>query len=111
MKSEPTKRSLSVPRQMLVELMQGVNFGRIEGLAIRHADPVLDPPPRVVKEVRFGLPSSPREERSREDFSLKKSLLELFDILDRLGDGTIEVLEIRDGLPVRAAIPGLVGCG
>lgn len=40
-----TKASLTPARRRLLELMQEINFGRIEGLAVRGGEPVLDPPP------------------------------------------------------------------
>ena len=40
-----TKTSLTPARRRLVELMQEVNFGRIERLKVRDWEPVLDPPP------------------------------------------------------------------
>src|SRR5262245_59935470 len=55
--------ALSRPRRRLVELMQNLNFGRIEVLVIRNGNPILDPLPRVVREVKFGGDNGPRPER------------------------------------------------
>jgi hypothetical protein len=96
-----TKAGLSPARRRLVELMQGLNFGRIEGLAVRGGDPVFDPPPRVVREVKFGGENGPRPERAAADFVLKTQVAELFQQLDLLGDGTIDALEVKHGLPFR----------
>ena len=40
-----TKQSLSPARRRLVELMQEVNFGRIEGLHVRDGEPILEQAP------------------------------------------------------------------
>ena len=93
------KSDLSVPRRRLVERMQELDFGRIEALAVRAGEPVLDPPPMIVREVKFGGQNGPRNERRLDDFTLKGQLVELFDELDRLGDGVIDVLTIKHGLP------------
>jgi hypothetical protein len=96
-----TKSSLSEPRRWLVELVQRISFGRIEQLQIRRGDPVLDPPPRITREHRFGGENGPRPELAAADFALKTQLIELFQEFDRLRDATIAVLEIKHGLPFR----------
>jgi hypothetical protein len=99
-----SKQDLSARRMGLLELMQSVNFGRVEALAVLDGDPVLDPPPRVIREVKFGGDNGPRPERDAGDFLLKTQVVELFQHFDRLGDGTIEVLEIKHGLPFRMLV-------
>jgi hypothetical protein len=84
--------------------MQSLNFGRIEGLAILNGQPVLDPPPRVVREAKFGGDNGPRPEASVAEFLLKAQVVELFQQLDRIGNGTIAVLEIKHGLPFRMLV-------
>jgi hypothetical protein len=99
-----SKHDLSARRAGLLELMQSINFGRIEGLAILDGDPVLDPPPRVIREVKFGGENGPRPEIDAGNFLLKTQVVELFQHLDQLGNGTIEVLEIKHGLPFRMLV-------
>ncbi|MCX7701854.1 MAG: EF-hand domain-containing protein [Gemmataceae bacterium] len=96
-----SKHDLSARRAALLELMQTINFGRIEGLVIRNGEPVLDPPPRLVREIKFGGENGPRPELHAGNFLLKTQVVELFALLDRQGDGTIDVLEIKHGLPFR----------
>jgi len=104
MKPGLTKAALPEPRQRLVELMQAINFGRIEGLAVLDGDPVLDPPPRVIREVKFGGENGPRPELDAGNFLLKSQVVELFRHFDELGNGTIDVLEIKHGLPFRMLV-------
>src|SRR5262245_13584858 len=78
-----TKRTLSPARRRLVELMQEVNFGRIEGLRIYDAEPLLEPEPRVLRDIVFGKMNSPNPARSREDITLKEQLIELYNLFDR----------------------------
>jgi hypothetical protein len=99
MGSLAVKSVLSEPRRRLLELMQELDFGRIEALAVGAGDPVLDPPPTIVREVKFGGQNGPRDERTLDDFPLKAQVVELFDELDRLGDGVIDVLTVKHGLP------------
>lgn len=99
-----SKHDLSARRTALLELMQSINFGRIEGLAILDGEPVLDPPPRVVREIKFGGENGPRAELDASDFVLKSQVVELFQHLDELADGTIDVIEVKHGLPFRMIV-------
>jgi hypothetical protein len=96
--------SLSRPRAALIELMQRVNFGRVEGLAVRGGEPVLARRPRVIREIKFGGENGPRPEAARGDFTLKAEVRALFAQLEALGDGVVGVLEIKHGLPFRMTV-------
>ncbi|MBN2291559.1 MAG: hypothetical protein JXM70_03980 [Pirellulales bacterium] len=95
------KSSFPEPHRRLVELMQEINFGRIENMAIRNGQPVLSPPPRIVREVKFGAENGPRPEASIEEFVLRAKVVELFRYMDELQNGVIGILEIKHGLPFR----------
>jgi hypothetical protein len=100
-----TKDSLSTPQQRLLETFQRTNYGRIEGLAVRGGQPQFDPPPRIVKDVKLGAPDNgTRPELQSGNFGLKREHLELFELLKRVGDGTIECIEIKGGLPFRLMV-------
>jgi len=98
------KSHLSAPKVRLVELMQRINFGRIERLTVRQGEPVLDPPPRVVREIKFGGDNGPRPESLKGDFALKAQVRDLFAQLEALGDGVIPCIEIQRGLPFRMTV-------
>ena len=95
------KAALPPARGRLVEMMQGLNFGRIEGLAVKNGEPVFNPPPRVVREFKFGKKDGPRPEAAKPNFTLKTEVLDLFAQLEAMGDGVIECLEVQRGLPFR----------
>ena len=95
----PSKSNVSAARRRLIELMQQINFGRIEGLFIRGGEPVLDPLPKVFLEVKFGSENGPRPEAAVGDFALKAQVTELLNHFDRLQDARIDVLTIKHGLP------------
>jgi hypothetical protein len=104
MRSTSTKASLSAPRRRLLEAMQRLNFGRIEGLAITDGEPVFLPPPRMIQDIKIGGENGPRPELTIEDFALKSSAIELFNHLSRIGDGTLASIEIKYGMPFKLVV-------
>jgi len=99
-----SKASLTPTRQLLLTEMQRVNYGRIENLAVHQGQPVFTPPPRVIREVKFGGENGPRPELSKSDFALKVQVRELFAQMEAMGDGLIVSIEIQRGLPFRMTI-------
>ena len=99
-----TKSSLSPARKRLVEMMQRLNFGQIEDLEIRRGEPQFSPSPRVVQDIKLGGENGPRPEAQAENFFLKSQVIELFQHLDRVGDGTVVCLDVKHGLPFKVAI-------
>jgi hypothetical protein len=95
----PRKQSLPPQRQRLVELFQQLNFGRVERLRIQSGQPCFDPQPNIIQEVKFGGDNAPRQEADLSNFNLKRQIQELFRYFDRLGNGVIDLIEIRHGLP------------
>jgi hypothetical protein len=102
---QPTsKSSLSSPRARLIERMQRLDFGSIEGLVIRNGEPVSHPAPRFVRDVKFGAENGPRSESHLKNFVLKGQVLDFLAHLDALGNGTIRSLEVKHGLPFRMQV-------
>jgi hypothetical protein len=104
MSGNAMKSDLSVARRRLVELMQRLDFGTVEGLRVQAGEPVFDPPPRVVRDVKFGPESAPRPARGGEDYALKSQVVDLLRLLDEVGSGTIESITVLHGLPFRARL-------
>jgi hypothetical protein len=94
-----TKSCLSPAQARLFELLQGLNFGRVEGLRVRAGEPIFDPPPRVIQTVKLRSNNDPRPERSYSDFRLKRQIVEMLDIVSSLGDGEVRSIDVRHGLP------------
>jgi len=88
----------------LVELMQTVNFGRLEHFVIRDGQPVLDPPPRVVREIKFGGENGARPEAVKDDFELKAQVRELFAQFEAMRDAVVHCLEVKHGLPFKLTV-------
>lgn len=103
-----TKATLTPARKCLVELMQEINYGRIEGLQVQDGEPIFNPPPTMLRLFLFGRENGPNESRSSDGFVLKKKMAELFEIFDRERSLFIEELIIDNGLPVRMTVADAV---
>ena len=108
MKSNSTKASLSAPRRRLLELMQRLNFGRIDGLELRNGEPMFEPAPRIIRDIKIGGENGPRPEVTIDDFALKSAVIELFDHLSGIGDGTLESIEVKYGMPFKLVVEQVV---
>jgi hypothetical protein len=94
-----TFSQLSPARQRLVRLMQQVNFGRIENLLFMRGEPVFKPAPRTIQAIKLGGDHGPRQEAALREFRLAAEVIEMLGRLNQLGDGRIERLDVRHGLP------------
>lgn len=103
--NQPVRFSqLSAPRQALVRLLQSVNFGYVEGLDVRRGEPVFNPTPMVFVEVKLDASNGPRPEVESADFELRSEVIRLVEQFDELGDGSVERIDIRHGVPRRVVI-------
>jgi len=93
------KKNLESSEKHLVEMMQDLNFGRIIGLHTRGGRPSFNPPPKVLREIKFGGENGPRPELKSRDFTLKSQTIALLENLSHLGDGITVTIEVRHGLP------------
>ena len=101
------KSELSEGFTKLLELMQRINFGRIEGLLMQDGQPIFDPPPAWVQSIKFSADNTSRPEIPMPDFDLRHEVLELFALLARPGV-SVRFVDIKHGLPFRAEV-GEVG--
>lgn len=97
-------RSLHSAQRQLLRLMQQIHFGRIERLQVRGGKPLFTPPPLVIRDHKFGLAGGPRPEVNASDFALKAVVCDLLNQLRDLGDGQIDCIHVRDGLPFTMSV-------
>jgi hypothetical protein len=101
-KALATKSSLSIAQMHLLEMMQRLNYGRIERLSLHDGQPVFTPGPRIVKDIKLAAADNGvRAEINSPDFYLKCEHIELFKHLRAIGNGIIESIEVKAGLPFR----------
>jgi hypothetical protein len=92
---------LSPARQSLIRIFQVVNFGEIQGIRVRDADPLCDDACFVVIDAKLDKEPTPRPELDLADFELRAEVRRLMSWLDELKNGTIQRLEVRAGIPCR----------
>ena len=98
MKPPTIKSSLTESQARLVELLQELNFGRIECLGVKAGEPFIEPAPRVIQKVKMGAENGPRREISLSDFTLKHQTIEMLDVIAGIGDGRVLAIEVKNGL-------------
>lgn len=94
-----TLSSVSEPERRLIRLLQEVPFGRIEEIRVKGGSPVFQPAPRIVRTLKMGGHNGPREEVTHEDFLLKRSVVELLEIIRTMRDDEILTVVLMHGLP------------
>jgi hypothetical protein len=99
---------LSPSRQALVRICQRLNFGLIQSLGIRDADPVFEPGSIVLVDEKLDVDGATRPEAELMDFELAAELRRLMIRLDEIRDGRIERIEIRGGIPRRVVFESRV---
>jgi len=100
--SRPLRLSeLSPERQKLIRLCQSTNFGSIRGLDIRQGQPLFDPPPILLIDLKLDGDDPPRPEINLNDFGLSQEVVRLMNRFDELVNTTIDILEVRAGIPRR----------
>jgi hypothetical protein len=69
---------------------------------VRDSNPVFSPPPQVLIDMKLDSDETPpRPEINLSDFQLPAEFLRLVDHLDELNTATINLIEVRAGLPRR----------
>src|SRR5258706_453381 len=80
--------------QVLVRLCQSTNYGCVRGLKVKDTDPIFDPLPQVLVDVKLDADEGPRPEVDLTDFVLRDEVCRLMQQLDRVGDGCLDLIEI-----------------
>jgi hypothetical protein len=103
--SKPLRLSeLSPERQALVRLCQAINHGSIEDLEVRNYEPVFDPWPLTLRDVKLDSDEGPRPELALADFVVSDEVIRLMGLLDEMDCGTVRRIEVHAGLPRRMLV-------
>jgi len=92
---------LSAQRQRLVRLCQSINYGVIQRLTVSAGEPTFNPAPSVLVEVKLDGAEGGRAELKLADFIVCDEVRRLMQEIEALGNGSIDRIEVRAGLPRR----------
>ena len=93
--------ALSAARRKLAQAIRRLHYGQILGLTLRNGEPIFDPAPQIVHDIKLASDSVPRPALRSADTPLNRQFQELFDVFDRLDSGVIDVIEVKAGQPFR----------
>jgi hypothetical protein len=95
---------LSPSRQALVRLFQVLNFGQLLNLIVLDGEPIFDPEPIAVVDLKLDSDESARPEIELIDFEVRAEVYRFFYHLDKIKSGRIQKIEIRSGIPFRISM-------
>ena len=104
------KSGLSAGQRRLLELMQSIHFGRIRRLRVRGGEPDLSQPCQVMRTVKMAGQNGAHAASQLLDYELKREIVELFEQLTALGDGMVDTIEVKNGLPFSLEIRASFVC-
>ncbi len=99
-KTETNLPEFSEARQRLLTLCCEIHFGRIGAFDIRDGEPVFEPAPNVMREIKFNGEHANPAKRNGE-ITLRNQSTELFAWFDRLRNAHVHYLEVKHGLPFK----------
>ena len=94
-----TVRQLSALRQLLYKKVTcELLFGEIKDLYVTNGEPLLDPPPTIIKKSRYPVRNNPPRPFNPEA-TLSQSWIDFFVELDEIKNGWIDQIKITNGEP------------
>ena len=94
------KSTLSPAWVQVLELMQKINFGRLQNLLVRNGEPDLTQGVLAVRTIKLDGDNGARPEIALEDYQLRSETVRLVKHLVAMERGLVKTVEIRHGLPV-----------
>ena len=99
-----TTKDLLPSERTLVGMMSAIGFGQIELLRLEKGEPVVTPPPTIVRTLKFGVDRYEPRSTAGSDFDLMREVADLFEYIRDVDVGEIRTLVVRHGLPISMEI-------
>jgi len=96
--------SMTNAERELIRLIRQTQFGCISNIKLAAGQPVLDANTSVSIEFKLSGTEPTREVLSDQDYARKPQVRTLFERFRTLSNGTVECLDVRDGLPFKMTI-------
>jgi len=84
----------------ILSLMQSVDYGRLENLAVRGGHAVVTANTRKIRSHKIGAAKHPHGLGANADFLLNEKQVEFLAAIRDTADGFINQIQIQAGLPV-----------
>lgn len=94
-----TTKDLLPAERTLLDMIRALGFGQIEFLRISAGEPVVDPWPTVVRDLKLGTERYEAVSTGATEFELKREAADLFEYTRDVDHGEIRCLVVRHGLP------------
>lgn len=88
----------------LIRLIRQTRFGCISGIKLAEGQPMLDFNTSVSVEIKLSGLEPTTEVVSEQDYIKKPQVRTLFERFRAIGNGTIECIDVRDGLPFKMTV-------
>ena len=98
----------STQRQIFIRQCQHIGFGSIFGLVVCDCEPVFGPGTEMLQDLKLDSAETRRPELDLIDFVLSAAMLRLFNRLELICNGSVDLIEIRQGIPSRVHIKMLL---
>ncbi len=98
-----TKTSLNPDQLRMVEIIEALSFGVIEGLLIRDGLPCYEPEPSLVQSIKLDSAPETLPDRKEADLTLRIEFERLFNQFNQLQEGVVDV-EFRHRTPFRLVV-------
>ncbi len=95
---------LSPSYQVLVRLCQSIDYGQITDLHIRNGEPVFDPRPVVLLDIKLDADRNGRREADLDEFALRDEVRRLLSQIEMIGNGIVDRIEVAAGIPRRLRV-------
>lgn len=88
----------------LIRLIRQTQFGCVSNIKLSAGQPIFDGNTSVSIEFKLSGLEPTKEVLSEQDYLNKPQVRTLFERFRTLGNGTIECIDVRDGLPFKMTI-------
>lgn len=88
----------------ITSIICGMRYGRIENFRVVQGAPMVDTETQICIEYKLSGVEQPLEVITEREFLNKPQVRAMLDKFRMVGDGIIECLDVRDGLPCKMTV-------
>lgn len=96
---------LTPSERNILSVFAKVDYGSVFELRVKDGQPIQDPAPRIVRDIRMKCSPPPKDVPL--EFVLKEQMVTFLETTRRITDGVVDEIQIKGGLPFSMRIEGL----